>query len=274
MNKPKICPTCSGIGSWAFAARMLRKYDAAFYCCGTCGYLWADAPHWLDEAYAAPIARADTGIARRNLQTAEKLALLLFYAFDPAARFLDTGGGSGLLTRLMRDRGFDFWWEDAHCPNLFAGGFEASGQDAQYEAVTAFEVLEHLTDPAGFVDRQLGRSRSRTLIFSTELYAGPPPGPDWHYYAFAMGQHIGFFQRGTLEALALRFGIRFYSARGLHVLTTMNLDNMNLRKRIKPNGFWAWRAQRHFSSLVEDDQRYLLGLAPLPRSRVARTDGA
>jgi hypothetical protein len=34
--------------------------------------------------------------------------------------FVDIGGGYGLLTRLMRDRGFDFYWKDPHCENIFA----------------------------------------------------------------------------------------------------------------------------------------------------------
>ena len=68
----------------------------------------------------ALIADADTGLVSRNLGIARRLAGLLYFGFDPKARYLDFAGGYGLLTRLMRDRGFNFYWHDLYCENVFA----------------------------------------------------------------------------------------------------------------------------------------------------------
>lgn len=145
--------------------------------------------------------------------------------FDRNGRFLDTAGGYGIFTRLMRDIGFDYYWEDEYSPNLVARGFVANA--GHYEAVTAFEVLEHLTDPVGFVGKLL--ERTDTIIFSTELFSGPPPNPDWWYYAFATGQHISFYQEGTLRYLAGQFGLQLHTVGQLHILTRKKLNKWMLR---------------------------------------------
>jgi len=116
-------------------------------------------------------------------------------------RYLDFAGGYGVLTRLMRDRGFDFYWQDPYCKNVFARGFEWENIKGETSSggVTAFEVLEHVPDPLGFVRSALEQARTSNLIFSTLLYEGEPPAPEkWWYYALETGQHISFFRRDTL----------------------------------------------------------------------------
>lgn len=235
------CPICRSPTEPAFTARVLYRHDAPFRVCPACGYLHAEHPHWLAEAYSSAIASADTGLVARNLDLAGKLAGLLWGLFGGEGRVLDTAGGTGLLTRLLRDRGYDVRWEDPYCANQLAVGFEAAPDDDGFEAVTAIEVMEHLPEPLPFIERQLARSRTRTLIFTTELHEGPPPAPDWWYYAFEMGQHIGFFQRRTLEHLARHFGLQLHSARGVHLLTGLDLDAARVRRWLRP-GWWQRRA--------------------------------
>jgi len=80
-------------------------------------------PYWLDEAYGDAISVLDTGLIQRNLHIAERLAPLLYFLFDHKAPYLDVAGGYGMLVRLMRDIGFDFYWSDKYCRNLFAECF-------------------------------------------------------------------------------------------------------------------------------------------------------
>lgn len=256
-----ICPVCTAPTAAAFTARVLLRHDADFRVCPACGYLHAANPHWLAEAYSSAIASADTGLVARNLDLADKLAGLLWGLFGAGGRYLDTAGGTGLLTRLLRDRGFDVRWEDPYCTNLLAAGFEADTGDVEFDAVTAIEVLEHLVDPADFIARQLARSRMRTLIFTTELHEGAPPAADWWYYAFEMGQHIGFFQRRTLETLATRHGVRLFSARGVHLLTALPVDPARYRRWLRP-GWWQRRAmQQSLRPLTQTDFRTMLDRA-------------
>jgi hypothetical protein len=135
-----------------------------------------------------------------------------------------------MFTRLMRDFGFDFYWSDKYCQNLLALGFDYKATMGNCNAVTAMEVMEHLTDPVGFVQETLDSADSDTLIFTTELYKGAPPKPDdWWYYTFATGQHIGFFQRRTLETIGKRLGLHFSSANGLHILSRSPVNERLMR---------------------------------------------
>jgi hypothetical protein len=189
-----------------------------YFSCGTCGLLQTQTPHWLDEAYGRAIADLDTGLLARNQAVARRIAALLHLWFEPRARFLDLAGGYGILTRLMRDAGFHFYWDDPYCENLFARGFEAAAADS-FAAVTAIEVLEHVQDPYEFLARALARSREGVVIVTTELFSGSPPTPDWWYYTPDTGQHVSFYQLRTLHALADRLTCQLLSYGTLHVFT-------------------------------------------------------
>lgn len=216
------CPICTGLMKPAFSAKVLFKYQADYEVCDACGFLRAHEPYWLDEAYSSAIAAADTGLVMRNISIACKVATVLYWGMKERGegRYLDAAGGYGMLTRLMRDLGFDFYWSDKYCENLLSRGFEYKAELGGCRAVTAMEVMEHLTNPVAFVEETLKTAGSKTLLFTTELYEGKPPQPDaWWYYAFPTGQHIGFFQRRTLEAMGKRLGLHLASANGLHILS-------------------------------------------------------
>lgn len=258
------CPICSNAMRHCFSAKVLLKYEAHYEVCDECGYLRARDPHWLNEAYSSPIAAADTGLVMRNFALASKLAGVLYWVFGERGNglYLDAAGGYGLLTRLMRDFGFDFRWSDKYCINLMSSGFEYKAGLGLCSAVTAIEVFEHLTDPAAFIQETLALSGARTLIFTTELYAGDPPAPEaWWYYTFATGQHIGFFQRRTLAKLGERFGLQFSSANGIHVLAEQRIDEALLRFA---SGRWVsrvapWWVRRRLGSKTLLDHQNMLG---------------
>jgi hypothetical protein len=116
-----------------------------------------------------------------------------------------------------------------HCENLLAPGYEYRTELGACRAVTAMEVLEHLTDPLAFIADALSTAGAQALIFTTELYFGAPPDPlNWWYYTFGTGQHIGFFQRRTLEALGFRLGLSLTSANGIHVLSRQPVSQVRL----------------------------------------------
>ena len=205
---------------YRFTTRVLGRYTGAFDLCQGCEFLQAREPVWLAEAYSSPISLLDTGLVGRNLAVASRLANVLQFGLHEhgEGHYLDYAGGYGLLTRLMRDRGFDFHWSDKYAENLFARGFEYQPAMGPCRAVTAIEVLEHTANPVELVSEAMRVGRSDVLLTSTELFAGPPPDPSaWWYYAFETGQHISFFTKNTLAALARRLGLKVTGLSGFHV---------------------------------------------------------
>lgn len=257
------CPICTGRMKQCFSEQVLGKYQAHYVVCDLCGFLRAQDPHWLDEAYTSAIAAADTGLVMRNLAIASKLSGVLYWLLRDRGEglYLDSAGGYGMLTRLMRDFGFDFYWADRYCDNHLAPGFGYKPEMGPCNAVTAIEVFEHLTDPATFIKETLAFSGAKTLIFTTELYADEPPAPDsWWYYTFATGQHIGFFQRRTLKTLGERLGLRFFSANGIHIFSEHQIDESKLRfvtgrwlSRVAP-----WWVRRRLGSKTFSDHQLML----------------
>ncbi len=238
-------------------AVVLRHHAVDYFRCSACGFIQTQEPTWLDEAYSDAIAAGDIGLVGRNLFLAGITQSVLIHCQNPAGRFLDFGGGYGLFVRLMRDRGFDFRWEDPLCKNLFARGFEA-GADEKFATVTAFEVFEHLPDPVSSVATMAGRADA--IFFSTELQPPGPPKPDeWWYYALESGQHVALYTRESLVRLGKHFGMRlFTNGRNLHLFTRNDVSPTWFRLacsgRLSPVLNFFWRRK----SLLSTDHSAIL----------------
>ena len=224
-----LCPICRSTVSYAFSATLLRKYNVAFYNCTQCGFLKTETPYWLEEAYGCAIADADTGLVQRNLCLSKIMTTLLFFLFDRKGKYLDIAGGYGMLTRLMRDVGFNYYWDDKYCENFLARGFKADLETA-FTAITAFEVMEHVVDPLSFLSESMAQAKTKTIFFSTLLFEGSPPEPgSWWYYTHETGQHISFYQKRTLCVLAKKLGLNLYSNRSIHLLTNKKINSFHYR---------------------------------------------
>jgi hypothetical protein len=256
------CSICSNHMEEVFTAKILNKYDAKFDFCKNCGYLKARDPYWLDEAYSNAIADADTGLVVRNLLTSRKLASILFWVMGERGQgiYADFAGGYGMLTRLMRDYGFNFFWQDKFCANKLAIGFEYSSRIGPCKAIVATEVLEHLEDPVSYLKNIFNESQAETLFFTTDIFTGKPPDPNsWYYYSFATGQHIGFFQKHTLNQLARNLNLNFYNFENIHIYSKSSLNNFRLRLATNKwiVRFSSWLIPRILGSKTMSDHYFL-----------------
>jgi hypothetical protein len=249
-NKIQSCVICASDMNHAFSSIALGKYAFDAASCPSCGFLQIVDPHWLEEAYGEAITEADTGLVARNIALSNQLTQLLYYLFGSNGRYVDFAGGTGLLVRLMRDAGFDYYWHDPYCKNIHARGFEYSASDKKYDAVTSFEALEHVREPLSFVKDALQKTNGKAFIFSTECYEiSPPQQNEWWYYCFHTGQHISFFQKKTLKYMADRLNLGFVTNGSFHIYCdpdlkkriekyygsrlTRKLVNFNMRKHLK-----------------------------------------
>jgi len=208
-----------------FSGKILKKYSVQYFQCTFCGYVCTENPYWLDESYKHSINITDTGMISRNIYASKIITCMLFLFLKKKSKGLDYGGGYGILTRLLRDIGFDFYWRDPFTQNLFAQGFEYPKNCNEIEVITAFENFEHFIYP--LVDLEKIFSISHNIIFSTELLPNPVPKPEeWWYYGLEHGQHISFYSKQTLQTIAEKFGVYYYSYNSLHFFTHKKINKI------------------------------------------------
>jgi hypothetical protein len=205
----------------------MTKYSVRYYQCSRCKFIQTENPYWLNEAYNRTISSMDVGLVYRNVSLAKAIDPILKSFFNYKGRFLDFAGGYGLFVRLMRDQGFDFYRQDIYCENLFACylDLEDLPENSSFEALTAFEVFEHLVNPFDEIRRMF--QFSENIIFSTELQPDKPliSSQDWWYFVPESGQHISFYTMESLAIIAEKFNCDLYSNNiNLHIFTKRKLN--------------------------------------------------
>lgn len=223
------CKICAGptVSLFQHKVHVLLKYPVTYFQCSSCRFIQTEAPYWLPEAYSSAITSLDIGLVRRNVTISKIMATLISLFFNPNATFIDYGGGYGMLVRLMRDLGFDFYRHDIHCENIFSNYFDVTNTPkTKFELLGAFEVFEHLDNPLAEIEKMLQLSDS--IFFSTEVVPERKirlPS-DWWYFTPETGQHIALYSVESLQLIAKKFGCNLYTNRKtLHLIT---------RKKINP----------------------------------------
>jgi hypothetical protein len=249
MNGEKTCPVDGGKMEPVFRATVLKKHEVKYYTCSSCSFLQTEKPYWLDEAYSDAIADCDTGIMERNLHNALRVSAVLKLLKYDKETVIDMAGGYGILTRLLRDAGFDCLWSDKYCDNIMARGFEA-GTDKKAPVLCAMEVLEHIEDPLTFLRDAIAQYDASAIVFSTEEFRSLPE-QDWWYYSRESGQHISFYSIPSLHALARQLGWFYIPLpRHLHLFTIRPVTGVRgvVLKSYLLYGYALWtllRMRRH-----------------------------
>lgn len=227
---PEACIVCGHnqlvIGD---QTHVLGAFPATLIACQQCGHEWFESPRqWLEKAYSSPIANTDTGIVARSLGSRKIISSFLGFSND-GGKILDWGGGSGLLSRLLRDDGHNCYSFEPYTEPVLLSGFTFRSQkqameQGPYRAIIAIEVVEHLVSPKEFFGDAL--TVTDTLIFSTEIVDRAKYGSDWWYYSRETGQHISFYTCKSLAFLAVLCGCQYASSRtkGLHIITRNPVD--------------------------------------------------
>ncbi|MGE5437847.1 MAG: class I SAM-dependent methyltransferase [Syntrophothermus sp.] len=248
------CNVCKNDSILLFEEVILNKYKIKYYQCSKCSFIQTETPYWLNEVYSSAIASLDIGLLNRNLFLSDIISNIISN-YKPKGKYLDYAGGYGLFVRLMRDKGFDFYWIDKYCENLFAKGFESSNK--YYDLVTALEVFEHFADPVEEINEIF--KYSNTIIFSTEL--SPKNNEEiknWRYISKESGQHISFYSYESLKFIANYFNLYLYSnKKDLHVFSKdqfkSNPFSFNFKEKLIKLNFYL----KNRKSLINSDVEFI-----------------
>jgi hypothetical protein len=253
-----LCSICNSPANHIFKARILLKHDVSYFSCPACGFLQTEEPYWLGEAYRQTLNDEDTGALQRNWYFAGVVSSVIFTLFDRRGRFLDFGGGHGVFTRLMRDKGFDFFWHDPKGQNIFARGFEYCPSNGPVELLTCIECFEHFVQPKKELETILGISSN--VFFATQLLPSPVPKPEeWDYYGLTHGQHIAFYSIKTLRYLAEVYGLQVYSnGRNIHLLTKNKIANWKFQESINPGMLKRLKIKSAMKSRFQADYEHIV----------------
>jgi Methyltransferase domain len=215
------CRLCDGQTRHVFNRLILEKYDTPYFECLDCGSVQTEWPHWLAEAYRIPGVHIDVGQAARVLQTWLRLWFLLRnVGFDRSLKCLDYGGSAGLLTRLMRDSGYDYYAFDTYDRSKYANYFRVDSlADLAPALISAFEVFEHFPNPANSL-AEMFASGPDLIAFTTQFYEGQ--GADWDYLVPYCGQHVFFYTEQGVSSFAASFGFKLVRSQDFWLLVRRN----------------------------------------------------
>ena len=213
-----VCAICHNPTSVMMSGKILGKYHILYYFCGNCKCIQTEKPYWISEAYDSSIAVTDTGIMLRNMEICRDVFSIIKRYFNPKVKVLDYGGGYGILTRMLRDKGVDAYWSDKYSENLLVKGFEYDGTD-KVDIILAFEVVEHLENPMETIREIMSKSDCFIFSVSTLPRFDFKTNQEWWYFAPETGQHIFFPSDETLRWIANELGCRYYNLLGLHIFS-------------------------------------------------------
>jgi 2-polyprenyl-6-hydroxyphenyl methylase/3-demethylubiquinone-9 3-methyltransferase len=184
-----------------------------YHRCGDCGFAFTVAfdgftaadfhAHIYNEEYVSVDPDFVEVRPRHNAELVSQRIL----AGSAERSVLDYGGGNGLMSRLLRDRGITR--AQSYDP-FYAGSARPS---TRFDLVTCFEVMEHTTTPYETMrDLRWFMQDRGMIVFSTLLQPASfaSEGLAW-WYASPRNGHVSLYSRESLNALTKRLGVSWAS---------------------------------------------------------------
>lgn len=236
LHKTEACPVC---------LRSCRPYDevdfnksclelngtflpsagtsVVYYRCGNCGFCFApQIARWSHSLFKERIYNGEYSlvdpdyIQARPVANAQGLAGM-FGEVAFSIRHLDYGGGNGLLSKLLCQKG---WASESYDP--FANEGSEGEKEDQFDLVTCYEVFEHVPDPRKLIGDISRLVKPDGIVLFSTLISDGELTPDGHlawWYAAPRNGHISLFSRRSLVILAQEYGFKFGSfSNGSHCM--------------------------------------------------------
>ena len=194
-----------------------------YYRCQVCDFLFTNfCDSWSNDDFVQFIYNNDylkvdgEYIQARPERTAMEISGRL--SGCKSARILDYGSGSGAFVRRMKSLGF----ADISGFDPFSEPRRPSGA---FDLITAFEVVEHSTDPMQtFSDMRGLLSKSGMILIgqTTQPSNITEIGGRWWYLAPRNG-HVSTFSERTFSIIAEKIGLNLHCEFGLYIFFTAEI---------------------------------------------------
>lgn len=207
-----LSKTCLGLNV------LLGNNPIEYYFCRSCGFTFAPNMHkWTTKQFSASIYNSEyvkidpDYLYIRPTNNAEDL-LKTFKEFQ-YIKHLDYGGGSGLLSNILREHSWDSSTYDPFSSQSSLKEL-VSSIGLKFNLITAFEVFEHSNNPKKLLHEISSLLSSKgILIFSTMLsdkYIKEKEPLNW-WYASPRNGHISLYSQRSLRELAQQNNLNFLS---------------------------------------------------------------
>jgi len=207
--------------------------------CAACGFIFTrffDAftpADWAAHIYNDGYADVDPEFARVRPLVNAGVVDAYFKDLRSSAVGLDFGGGNGNTAAALRRAG---WAYD--CFDPFGANELREDRRGRYDLCSAFEVFEHLPDPAASLRMVLDVTTPGALaiVIGTWLNDAEANGrlrlAGW-VYAGPRNGHISLYSRRSLELLATQVGLDFSSLNAKTHIMSRGHDTDALLRRLR-----------------------------------------
>lgn len=284
------CPSCQSDRR----RRLFDKNGCRIHACRACGtWFVADPPPvedlheiYRERYFAEKLAQHDfdktEAVAWRAAVANARRRMPMLRRYAPRARrLLDVGCGTGAFLSVARHeydcRGLDVSAEavavvkqrlgiEAH-----AGDLESHDlPDGAFDAVTMFDVIEHVPDPAGTLAgaRRLLAPRGIVLLTTgdTDSIVCRLTGPRWHL--MTPPEHLTFFSRAGIVRMLARCDLNVEHVSHQPVRANVGYMADKLAHVAKPSLGWLPRVVSLFGLARRDIDVNLLDVLTLVARRV------
>ena len=214
------CPVCQNV----YFEKIFTKKGRDFWRCSNCGLekifplpTLEELKNYYDESYSEGMYKTFIEAREMKLLTAKE-RLKQISSHCSQGRWLDIGCSDGVFVEQaqlqgMQSEGIDLSEvaiEEARKRNLsvYYSSVENFEPEHKYDTVTAFDVLEHVLDPVGFVQSV----RSLLLPGGKVVLSLPDQGSvicklmgkSWYFYI--PEEHLHYFNKSTVAKLLTNAG--------------------------------------------------------------------
>jgi len=218
-QKHETCLVCGASASYLDAVDFNKSCEEArrkflpnsgrlieYFICDQCGFCFApEFRYWTFGDFERDIYNSDYEAVDPDYKLSRPIGNAEFLTeqfglHKDKIRHLDYGGGSGLLSATLNQRG---WTSNTYDP--FVNRDKNPGELGNFDLVTGFEVCEHSPDPIHLFDTLKKLCKPTGMIlFSTMLSDGQIARSkklEW-WYAAPRNGHISLFSQQSLIQLA------------------------------------------------------------------------